>query len=139
MLGCFPIPCHANFDEVNLRFYIRHREGNEDRRGVVFISEVVPRRAIAATARFLYGENYTCLPMRHHVETEELGKTFEYQWKVDGKWSRLSAQTSGVPTHPSERSLEQFITDTTGLFEATSRRLSRISRRTRSVASVGDN
>ena len=111
LLGCFPIPFHANFDEVNLRFYVRHREGGEDRRGVVFIGEVVPRRAIATTARLLYGENYTCLPMRHHVATEELGKTFEYQWKVEDKWCRLSAQTAGLPIHPNEGSLEQFITE----------------------------
>src|ERR1700694_5344735 len=35
------IPFHRNFDEVNLRFYVRRREGNEIRRGVVFIREIV--------------------------------------------------------------------------------------------------
>src|ERR1700693_3806285 len=68
LLGCLPIPFHANFDEVNLRFYVRRKEGSEDRRGVVFIAEVVPRYAIAATARFLYEENYRYCPMSHHVE-----------------------------------------------------------------------
>jgi len=111
MLGYFPIPFHANFDEVNLRFYVRHKEGSEDRRGVVFIAEVVPRRAIAATARLLYGENYICLPMRRRVETEELRTTFEYHWKVNDNWSKLSVQTLGAPTHPREGSLEQFITE----------------------------
>ena len=33
------IPFHSNFDEVNLRFYVRRREGDEVRRGVVFIEE----------------------------------------------------------------------------------------------------
>jgi uncharacterized protein len=111
MLGYFPIPFHANFDEVNLRFYVRHKEGSEDRRGVVFIAEVVPRRAIAATARLLYGENYICLPMRRRVETEELRTTFEYHWKVNDNWSKLSVQTLGAPTHPREGSLKQFITE----------------------------
>jgi hypothetical protein len=111
LLGCFPVPFHSNFAEVNLRFYVRHREGGEDRRGVVFISEVVPRRAIAATARLLYGENYTCLPMRRHVETDEPGKTLEYQWRVGAQWCKLSAKTGGLPTHPSDGSLEQFITE----------------------------
>ena len=60
LLGCFPAPFHANFDEVNLRFYVRRKAGNDERRGVVFIAEVVPRRAIAATARLAYGENYIC-------------------------------------------------------------------------------
>jgi len=116
LLGCLPIPFHTDFDEVNLRFYVRRRDGSEDRRGVVFISEVVPRRAIATTARLLYGENYTCLPMRHRVETDELGKTFAYQWKIDEKkidekWCGLSARTLGSPAHPREGSLEQFITE----------------------------
>ncbi|HKD03053.1 MAG TPA: DUF2071 domain-containing protein, partial [Terriglobales bacterium] len=63
-----PIPLHCNFDEVNLRFYVRRMEGSEIRRGVVFIREIVPRRAIATVARNLYGERYVALPMRHRLE-----------------------------------------------------------------------
>ena len=29
LLGCFPVPFHPNFDEVNLRFYVRRKEGND--------------------------------------------------------------------------------------------------------------
>jgi uncharacterized protein len=111
LLGRFPIPFHADFDEVNLRFYVRRKDAGNDRRGVVFIAEVVPKRAIAMTARFVYGENYTCLPMRHHIETEEFRKAAQYQWQVDGRWCKLFAQAGGVPTHPQEGSLEQFITE----------------------------
>ena len=111
LLGCFPAPFHANFDEVNLRFYVRRKAGNDERRGVVFIAEVVPRRAIAATARLAYGENYICSPMKHRVETEGLNKTAEYQWQVGNQRCRLFAQTVGLPTHPQEGSLEQFITE----------------------------
>ena len=53
-----PIPFHRNFEEVNLRFYVRRRAGDAWRRGVVFIKELVPRWAIAAVARGVYGENY---------------------------------------------------------------------------------
>src|SRR5271170_3506639 len=63
--GSLPIPFHTNFDEINLRFYVRRKAGHEDRRGVVFIAEIVPRWAIAKIARLAYGENYVCLPMRH--------------------------------------------------------------------------
>jgi uncharacterized protein len=112
LLGRFPVPFHTNFEEVNLRFYVRRREGSDDRRGVVFIAEVVPRRAIATIARLIYGENYTYLPMKHRIETAQLNKTVEYQWQVgDNQWCRLTAQTSGLPTHPQEGSLEQFITE----------------------------
>lgn len=34
-----PIPLHQSFEEVNLRFYVRRG----DKRGVVFIRELVPR------------------------------------------------------------------------------------------------
>src|SRR5471030_1643955 len=48
-----PIPFHRNFEEVNLRFYVRRKAEGEWRRGVVFVKELVPRWAIAATARAL--------------------------------------------------------------------------------------
>ena len=111
ILGCCPVPFHANFDEVNLRFYVRRREGGEDRRGVVFIAEVVPRHAIATMARLVYGENYRYCPMRHRIETEGLNKTAEYQWQIGQQWSRLWAQSVGLPTHPQDGSLEQFIAE----------------------------
>jgi len=111
LLGGFPVPFHANFDEVNLRFYVRRKQDGDDRRGVVFIAEVVPKRAIATIARRIYGENYRCLPMRHRIETEGSNKTAEYQWQLDGQWCRLSAQTVGQPTYPRAGSLEQFITE----------------------------
>jgi uncharacterized protein YqjF (DUF2071 family) len=110
LLGCFPVPFHANFDEINLRFYVRRNEG-DNRRGVVFIAEVVPRRAIAATARIVYGENYTYFPMRHRIATEGVSRTAEYQWQLAHQWCGLSAQTVGLPAYPQERSLEQFITE----------------------------
>ena len=66
-----PIPWHQNFEEVNLRFYVRRRvEGEPDwRRGAVFIREIVPRFAIAAVAQLRYNEPYLARPMRHRVET----------------------------------------------------------------------
>jgi uncharacterized protein len=111
IFGRITVPFHVNFEEVNLRFYVRRKEGNEDRRGVVFIAEIVPRRAIALTARFLYGENYLSLPMQHKVKTKGSSNTFEYHWRTGGQWCRLSAQTDGVPAQPHAASLEQFITE----------------------------
>jgi uncharacterized protein len=64
----YAIPYHTTFEEVNLRFYVRRTVGNETRRGVVFIKEIVPRRAIAWTACLFYNENYVALPMGHRNE-----------------------------------------------------------------------
>lgn len=110
LLGRFPIPFHANFDEVNLRFYVRRKDG-EERRGVVFIAEVVPKRAIAATARVLYGENYVRLPMKHRIESSGLAQSIEYRWRAGGEWCRISVKTSGLPQPAMDGSLEQFITE----------------------------
>jgi uncharacterized protein len=115
LLGHFALPFHADFDEVNLRFYVRRKNSSGDRRGVVFISEVVPKRAIALAARIVYGENYTSLPMRHSIQASALGTTaqyqYEYQWKTGSQWCKLAAQTVGDPSRPGEGSMEQFITE----------------------------
>src|ERR1700719_4603074 len=55
LFGSFAVPFHSEFDEVNLRFYVRHKESGENRRGVVFIAEIVPKLAVATVARLVYG------------------------------------------------------------------------------------
>src|SRR5438270_13799856 len=67
LLG-LPIPLHRDFEEVNLRFYVRRKSADTWRRGVVFIRELVPRRAIAFVARACYGENYVALLLKHEIE-----------------------------------------------------------------------
>jgi uncharacterized protein YqjF (DUF2071 family) len=111
LFGYLSVPFHTDFDEVNLRFYVRRKDGADDRRGVVFIAEVVPRRAIATMARLVYGENYKCLPMKHRIDTELLKKTAEYQLQISDQRCSLSAQAVGLPARPAEGSLEQFITE----------------------------
>ena len=49
LLG-FKIPFHSNFEEVNLRFYVRRFENNAWKRGVVFIKEIVPKPALTFVA-----------------------------------------------------------------------------------------
>lgn len=57
------VPFHRNFEEVNLRFYVKKFENNERKRGVVFIKEIVPRKALSFIANTFYNENYCALPM----------------------------------------------------------------------------
>ncbi len=111
-----PVPFHQNFDEVNLRFYVRYRTpGGEERRGTVFVSEIVPRRAIAWVARTLYNESYRALPMRHAVtlpvEPGSAGGSAAYEWRFGGRWHRLAARVAGEPALPPEGSEERFITE----------------------------
>lgn len=106
-----PVPFHANFDEVNLRIYVRRREGGTIRRGVVFIREIVPRRAVAAIARQVYNEPYVALPMRSSVELSPSGISAEYGWRFAGEWNRLHVRARGEPELPSPGSLEEFIVE----------------------------
>src|ERR1044072_3812069 len=66
-----PFPGHRTFEEVNLRFYVRYKDGAEWKRGVVFIKELVPKRLITFVANSLYGEKYATLPMRHNWQTPD--------------------------------------------------------------------
>src|SRR5271169_3311573 len=86
LFGRLLVPFHSNFDEVNLRFYVRHIEGGETRRGVVFIAEIVPRQAVATVARLAYGENYICLPMKRQVcvEVAKKGLLINFNSRVAG-------------------------------------------------------
>ena len=91
-----PIPFHCNFEEVNLRFYVRRKDGQEWKRGVAFIKEIVPRFAIAAVARAVYREKYISLPMRHQiVDGDRVPRSVEYSWRLGGRWNRLRVETAG--------------------------------------------
>jgi hypothetical protein len=104
-------PFHRNFEEVNLRFYVRRRAPEGWRRGVVFIREFVPRRIIAFIARASYGEPYTALPMRHEIQHTNEKIRVEYDWKHRGKWASLRAAATGPSAPIANGSLEEFITE----------------------------
>lgn len=99
----FAVPFHQNFEEVNLRFYLKRGS----KRGVVFIRELVPKYAVAAVARLAFNENYSCVPMSHRVEA---GKV-EYTWKLGSERCVMSIETEGESLVPPEGSLSQFITE----------------------------
>ena len=102
-----PIPFHDNFLEVNLRFYVRREVEGEVRRGVVFIKEIVPRRAIAWVARVVYNENYVALPMRHAVDDASA----RYEWRFEGAWNRLALEGLGDWRLQDPASEAAFITE----------------------------
>jgi uncharacterized protein YqjF (DUF2071 family) len=106
-----PVPFHRNFEEVNLRFYVRREATNEVRRGVVFIREMVPRWAIAAVARTIYNENYIALPMAHRIDRRAGSLNAEYSWRVRGAWNRIRASVADEPTLPKPGSQEEFIAE----------------------------
>ncbi|MEP2937555.1 MAG: DUF2071 domain-containing protein [Gilvibacter sp.] len=105
------IPGHVNFEEVNLRFYVRRFENGEWKRGVVFIKEIVPKWALTFVANTVYHENYETLPMDHLWEDKNDKKTIAYRWKKQGKWNTFSVQASNKPCEITPKSETEFITE----------------------------
>src|SRR6266487_1556176 len=110
LLG-FPIPLHRNFEEVNLRFYVRKKSADTWRRGVVFVREMVPRRAIALVARAFYGERYLALAMKHDIEHFDLKLNVEYSWRRGRNWESLKMSASGESQSIPAVSHAEFITE----------------------------
>lgn len=114
LLG-IPIPFHVNFEEVNLRFYVRRKDGNEWKRAVVFVKEIVPRWAIATVARVVYNEKYASMKMRHQLETEngtlKPNSTLEYGWRYNNRWNALSARIKGDALSMTAGSEAEFIAE----------------------------
>ena len=106
-----PIPLHRDFEEVNLRFYVRKKSADTWRRGVVFIRELVPRRAVALIARAFYGERYFALPMKHRIDHVDLTLDVEYSWRRERKWESLQMSASGEPQPILAGSHAEFITE----------------------------
>ncbi len=106
-----PVPFHQCFEEVNLRFYVRYCDAGEWKRGVVFISEIVPKRAITWVANGLYGERYGAMPMRHRWEESPSSQRYRYEWQHQGHWNHLEVTTDGEPQPLIEGSEEQFIAE----------------------------
>jgi len=110
LLG-LPIPLYRDFEEVNLRFYVRRKSADTWRRGVVFIRELVPRYAIALVARVRYGENYLAMPMKHEIEHVGPNLKVEYSWRRGRKWESLKMSATGEPEIIPAGSHAEFITE----------------------------
>lgn len=110
-----PIPFHRNFEEINLRFYVRRHVAGEWRRGVVFVKEIVPRWAIAAVARWVYNENYVAVPMESKIRLPDPAHgqsgVVEYGWGRRPARNALRAEFAGAPFLPAVGSQEEFITE----------------------------
>lgn len=107
------IPFHQNFEEINLRFYVRRKADDGWRRGVVFVKEIVPRAAIALVARWVYGENHVALPTGSVIcrarERAEDVESVKYYWTFQERAQFLELATRGAPAPFGAESEEEFI------------------------------
>jgi uncharacterized protein YqjF (DUF2071 family) len=104
-------PFHTNFEEVNLRFYVRYKESNIWKRGVVFMKEIVPRRMITFIAKTLYGENYATHAMTHEWKETQDELAVNYEWEVRREWNHINCIAEKEPEPIVAGSAEEFITE----------------------------
>jgi uncharacterized protein YqjF (DUF2071 family) len=109
------MPFHRNFEEINLRFYVKREAEGGRRRGVAFIKEIVPRAAVALAARWLYNENYVALPTWHAIRREPnaagKGESVAYGWTLGDRAQRVEISTLGEAQPLRQGSEEEFIAE----------------------------
>ena len=103
------VPFYKNFEEFNFRFYIRIKENDTWRRGVVFFKEIVPRRMISFIANTLYGEHYHYHPMKNSLIENDETIEVKYEWLYKNEWNHLHAVAEKISMPASEE--EAFIAE----------------------------
>ncbi len=106
-----PIPFHTNFEEVNLRFYVRYNDNGTWKRGAVFIQELVPIPTITFVANTFYKEHYRTVPMKHRWKEEENKLVISYDWKIQGQAQRFEVTANSDAKEISVKSETEFITE----------------------------
>ena len=117
LLG-LPIPFARCHDQVTLRSHVRRRvAGEEWRRGVVPVSELVPVSALVSAGHVLHGEAYERRPVTSRVRppdpsSNRPGRAI-YRWRTDRSIHRLAVDFSGEPQPPAPApgSREAFLID----------------------------
>ncbi len=107
------IPFHRNFDEINLRFYVRRSTPTGWRRGVVFVKEIVRVWAVATVARWVYNENFVVRPVRHQLRlpAADCPGVIVYSFRQNRRWNSLSANFGCELSHPLPESEEAFVAE----------------------------
>lgn len=105
------IPGYINFEEVNLRFYVKRKVNKTWRRGVVFIKEIVPKSLITVIANTLYNEHYETRKMSHDWSITKEAQNIQYQWEVNNVTQCIKVQTKIKSSQILLDSEAEFITE----------------------------
>jgi uncharacterized protein YqjF (DUF2071 family) len=104
-----PIPFLGTFEEINLRFYVKRTEGDNIKRGVVFINETVPYKPVAWLANKLYKEHYIAIPTKNKISISPQIKSIRYDWKINQNWNFIKVEASNHKEAMLPGSVEEFI------------------------------
>jgi predicted DCC family thiol-disulfide oxidoreductase YuxK/uncharacterized protein YqjF (DUF2071 family) len=114
-LAGMTLPMHADFEEINLRFYVKRKirvgDRTEWRRAVVFLKEIVPHYTLAWTARLFYGERYAYEKTSSERKEEGDCRERSYSWGEGSQRCELTARMRGLGQRWDADSLPGFITE----------------------------
>jgi len=97
------VPFNVNFPEINLRCYVK----NSDKRGVVFIKELVPNYLTSFGANLFFNENYKRTSMKREITAAE--KIFlKHTIEIKSKEYFIHAEADNKPFMPGVDSKEHF-------------------------------
>jgi hypothetical protein len=111
----FSSPFHQSFAQINSRFYVRRRVGNEIRRGVVFFRQVVPQRSTALLGGKLIVRGETKFSMhfeegaRDHQGRPYSDAVVGYEWSIERHAGFIRVKTSGLAQPSSFSPQEHFL------------------------------
>ncbi len=104
-----PIPYFGTFEEINLRFYVKRKDADIEKRGVVFINETIPYKVVAWMANKLYKEHYTTIPTKHNIKIHDDSKQIEYYWKINKVWNSIKVNATITNEQMLKGSFEEYI------------------------------
>lgn len=105
------VPLHTNFEEINLRFYVKRFDGTSWRKGTVFISEITDRAALSILANSIFHENYQTMPTKQEVKEEPDSFHIAYSWKKDENWQQIKIISEKIAKQVLKGSETHFIID----------------------------
>lgn len=108
-IGGVPVPFHTNFNEVNLRFYVRRLSGHIWHYGVVFIKEIVALPVVTFVANTFFSEHYETLPLHHNIHHAKEALSVSYRWKKD-IWHSMHIESGPNPSLIEDNTAEEFLT-----------------------------
>lgn len=105
------VPGLTNFEEFNLRFYVRFKEEGTWKRGVVFVKEIVPKKLITFVANTIYEEHYCTYPMRNTLQHNNNTIDVRYEWRFNNEWNYMEVKAENNPQPLVAGSEAEFITE----------------------------
>lgn len=106
-----PVPEFSDFEEINLRFYVKRFDGAKWQKGTVFISEIVDKEALSFLAKTFFKENYQTHPTDQEIKETENSLDVKYSWQLNDEWQHLQVKTNKIASSYDADTETEFLLD----------------------------